>query len=89
MDLEKTSDKQVNLKIEIEDSGIGIAKNDLKNIFELYYQGTVSGKVNDLGVGLGLNLCKEIVELFGGKIDVQSEEGKGTTIIFNLFISLV
>lgn len=89
MDLEKTSDKQVNLKIEIEDSGIGIAKNDLKNIFELYYQGTVSGKVNDLGVGLGLNLCKEIVELFDGKIDVQSEEGKGTTIIFNLFISLV
>ncbi|URC11818.1 HAMP domain-containing sensor histidine kinase [Flavobacterium sp. B183] len=89
MDLEETSDKQVNLKIEIEDSGIGIAKNDLKNIFELYYQGTVSGKVNDLGVGLGLNLCKEIVELFDGKIDVQSEEGKGTTIIFNLFISLV
>lgn len=89
MDLEKTSDKMVNLKIEIQDSGIGIAKNDLKNIFELYYQGTVSGKVNDLGVGLGLNLCKEIVELFDGKIDVQSEEGKGTKIIFNLLISLV
>ncbi|CAA9196640.1 histidine kinase [Flavobacterium collinsii] len=89
MDLEKTSDKIVNLKVEIQDSGIGIAKNDLKNIFELYYQGTVSGKVNDLGVGLGLNLCKEIVELFDGKIDVQSEEGKGTKIIFNLLISLV
>lgn len=89
MDCEKASTKAVNLKIEIQDSGIGIAKNDLKNIFELYYQGTVSGKVNDLGVGLGLNLCKEIVELFGGKIDVQSEEGKGTKIIFNLNISLV
>jgi two-component system sensor histidine kinase BarA len=89
MDLEKTSGKIVNLKVEIQDSGIGIAKNDLKNIFELYYQGTVSGKVNDLGVGLGLNLCKEIVELFDGKIDVQSEEGKGTKIIFNLLISLV
>ncbi|MFH6945814.1 ATP-binding protein [Flavobacterium sp. FlaQc-50] len=89
IDLERTSDKKVNLKVEIEDSGIGIAKNDLKNIFELYYQGTVSDKVNNLGVGLGLNLCKEIVELFNGKIDVQSEEGKGTKIIFNLLISLV
>ena len=85
---EKVSDKVVNLKIEIEDNGTGIAANDLKNIFELYYQGTVSGKVNDLGVGLGLNLCKEIVELFGGKIAVQSEEGKGTKILFNLLLNL-
>ena len=85
---EKVSDKVVNLKIEIEDNGTGIAANDLKNIFELYYQGTVSGKVNDLGVGLGLNLCKEIVELFGGKIAVQSKEGKGTKILFNLLLNL-
>ncbi|MFH7034452.1 ATP-binding protein [Flavobacterium aquidurense] len=89
IDSENLSGKKVNLKVEIQDNGMGIAENDLKNIFELYYQGTVSGKVNDLGVGLGLNLCKEIVELFGGEISVQSEQGKGTMIKFNLIISLV
>lgn len=89
IDSEKISAKKLNLKVEIQDNGIGIAENDLKNIFELYYQGTVSGKVNDLGVGLGLNLCKEIVELFGGEISVRSQQGKGTTIKFNLIISLV
>jgi len=89
MDVENTAGKQINLNVEIQDNGIGIAENDLKNIFELYYQGTVSGKVNDLGVGLGLNLCKEIVELFGGQISVQSQEGKGTTIRFNLILNLV
>lgn len=89
IDSENISGKKVNLKVEIQDNGMGIAENDLKNIFELYYQGTVSGKVNDLGVGLGLNLCKEIVELFGGEISVQSEQGKGTMIKFNLIISLV
>ncbi|MCC9064673.1 sensor histidine kinase [Flavobacterium piscisymbiosum] len=89
MNVENNSGKQMNLKVEIQDNGIGIAENDLKNIFELYYQGTVSGKVNDLGVGLGLNLCKEIVELFGGKISVESQESKGTKIMFNLILSLV
>ncbi|MFH6998854.1 sensor histidine kinase [Flavobacterium sp. FlaQc-57] len=89
IDGEKKEDKKLNLKVEIQDNGIGIAANDLKNIFELYYQGTVSGKVNDVGVGLGLNLCKEIVELFEGEINVQSEEGKGTKIMFNLILNLV
>ncbi|SHL31164.1 sensor histidine kinase [Flavobacterium chilense] len=89
IDSEKAANKKINLKVEIKDNGVGISENDLKNIFELYYQGTVSGKVNDLGVGLGLNLCKEIVELFGGEISVLSKEGKGTTILFNLMLSLV
>lgn len=88
IDVENTLDKKLNLKVEIQDNGIGIAENDLKNIFELYYQGTVSGKVNDVGVGLGLNLCKEIVELFKGQIDVQSTVGKGTKIMFNLLLNV-
>jgi signal transduction histidine kinase len=86
---DKTSDFEVTLKIVIEDNGIGIATSDLANIFESYYQGTVSAKVNDLGVGLGLNLCKEIVELFEGKIEVESQEGKGTKVMFTLVLSKV
>lgn len=87
LDIENISEFEMNLKVEIKDNGIGVAENDLKNLFEAYYQGTVSGKVNDLGVGLGLNLCKEIVELFDGEISVQSEEGNGTKVIFNLILS--
>lgn len=87
--LDHVSEDKMNLKIKVQDDGIGIAENDLKNIFELYYQGTVSPKVNDLGVGLGLNLCKEIVELFGGEIKVESEVGKGTKVVFNLIIDLI
>ncbi|OXA98798.1 hypothetical protein B0A75_13325 [Flavobacterium oncorhynchi] len=89
IDAEKTGDKKLNLKVAIQDNGSGISENDLKNIFELYYQGTVSGKVNDLGVGLGLNLCKEIVELFGGAIHVESKQGNGTKVSFNLILNLV
>ncbi|OXB05436.1 hypothetical protein B0A81_14305 [Flavobacterium plurextorum] len=88
IDVEKTGDKKLNLKVAIQDNGSGISENDLKNIFELYYQGTVSGKVNDLGVGLGLNLCKEIVELFGGEINVESKQGNGTKVSFNLILNL-
>ncbi|KFF13216.1 sensor histidine kinase [Flavobacterium hydatis] len=89
IDLDNSSDYEYNLKIEIQDSGVGIPENDLKNIFELYYQGAVSNKINDLGVGLGLNLCKEIVELFDGEIKIESEEGKGTKVVFNLILSPV
>jgi signal transduction histidine kinase len=88
IDYETYSNDKMNLKVQIKDNGIGIAESDLENIFESFYQGFVSEKVNDLGVGLGLNLCKEIVELFDGEIKVQSIEGKGSTFIFNLIISL-
>lgn len=87
IDLDKNSDYEYNLKIEIQDTGAGIPEENLKNIFDLYYQGNVSNKMNDLGVGLGLNLCKEIVELFDGEINVESEEGKGTKVVFNLILS--
>ncbi len=84
---ENPSDFETNLKVAISDNGRGISKNDLDHIFDSYYQGTVSGAVNDLGIGLGLNICKEIVTLFEGNITVSSEENKGTTIDFNLILS--
>ena len=88
IDQEKIDDHRLNLKVEVKDTGIGISENDLKNIFELHYQGEISGKVNDLGVGLGLNLCKEIVELFRGQIDIESRKGYGTKVTFNLILSI-
>lgn len=87
--IEDISEYEMNLQVEVADNGIGINHNDLKNIFKSYYQGTVSSKVNDLGVGLGLNLCKEIVELFDGEINIESQEGHGTSVEFNLILSKI
>ncbi len=84
---ENPSDFETNLTVVIKDTGRGIATNDLEHIFDSYYQGSISGAVNNLGVGLGLNICKEIVSLFEGSISVSSEEQKGTTVTFNIILS--
>ncbi|MFW0739413.1 sensor histidine kinase [Flavobacterium sp. T12S277] len=89
IDLEAISEFKINLKIEVQDSGIGISENDLRYVFESYYQGSISGEVQDLGVGLGLNICKEIVELFEGHITIESKNGDGTKVIFNLILSKI
>lgn len=89
INLEDISDYERNLSVEIHDNGIGIDDNDLKKIFESYYQGTSSRKLKDLGAGLGLNLCKEIVELYDGDINVFSVEGSGTIVLFNLILSQI
>lgn len=72
------------LSTEIIDTGAGISKSDLEKIFEPYYQGVLSEDVENLGAGLGLSLCKELVELYSGKISVDSEQNEGTTVSFSL-----
>ena len=64
-------------------------ENDLKRIFDPYFQGSSSEKISDFGLGLGLNLCKEIVSLFDGEITLESEQNKGTTVKFNLTLSKI
>lgn len=76
---------KINLLLSVEDSGIGISNEDLKYVFDDYYQGTISEKVNNLGIGLGLNLCKEIVELFEGDINITSQINEGTKVECSLF----
>ena len=83
---EKTINNRLNLSIEIKDNGIGINEEDLQHIFESYYQGEISANVKNLGAGLGLNLCKELIELFDGKINVTSKKNVGTTVQFNLLL---
>jgi len=64
-------------KLLIKDSGIGISQTELSHIFDRFYQADTSRAKE--GFGLGLALVKRIVDLHGWKIDVQSEENKGTT----------
>ncbi len=71
------------LKFQVIDSGIGIAKEDQNKVFEKFVQ--VYRKEDDYqGTGLGLTIVKKLVELFNGTIQLESEEGKGTTITFTL-----
>ncbi len=78
----KLSDNVYHFHATVTDTGVGIAKKDLEHIFEDYYQG--SNGMTSMGIGLGLKLCKEIIELFDGEINVQSEVGKGTSVSFVL-----
>ena len=71
------SAKGDSIEIAFKDSGIGIFAEDFPKIFEPFQRGlNASG---EKGIGLGLSLAKEVVELHGGSIDVQSELRKGTT----------
>lgn len=73
-------DSKTQFYVTVSDTGFGISDEDLKHVFEDYFQG--SNGLTSMGIGLGLKLCKEIVELFDGEISVQSEKGKGTTVSF-------
>lgn len=72
------------VKLWVKDYGLGISSKEIGQLFEKYRQ-TKSGKNSGHdGTGLGLVICKMIVEAHGGKIWVNSEEGKGTTFYFSL-----
>ena len=70
------------VEISVKDTGIGIAAEDHEKIFEPFYRGKNAS--SESGVGLGLSLVKEVVDLHGGKILVQSELNKGS--IFSILL---
>ena len=72
------------VRISISDNGIGIPKERINKIFDRFYQVDGSHTRENEGAGIGLALTKELVELHKGKIEVESQEGKGTTFILTL-----
>jgi len=74
------------IQLSIADKGVGIPSKDLPYIFDQYYRVGTGDVHNVKGFGLGLSYVKKVIEEHGGKITVDSEEGKGTqfTILFPL-----
>ncbi len=73
------------VKITVNDTGIGIPKDEINNIFERFYIVDKSRSKESAGSGIGLSIAKRIVDMHKGTIDVESEEGKGTRVIVTLY----
>ncbi|MHB1147209.1 MAG: PAS domain-containing hybrid sensor histidine kinase/response regulator [Lutibacter sp.] len=72
------------LEFYVKDTGIGISKDKQEVIFERFIQADISNLMVLQGTGLGLSITKAYVEILGGKIWVESEEGVGSTLYFTI-----
>ncbi len=78
------SDDNQWLQCEVQDTGMGIPEDKAAQLFQKFYQINTSSSRYHEGTGLGLALTKELVELHGGSIAVESDEGRGATFFFRL-----
>ena len=78
----KMKTNQENITVEIKDYGIGMEEEEAKKIFDRFYQ--VDKSHTKPGAGIGMTIAKRIIELSGGKIEVESKLNKGTTFIVTL-----
>jgi len=76
--------KQGLIEVSVADTGVGISKEDLGKVFQRFQQVGERTSSDIAGTGLGLSIAKEIVQLHGGTIWVESELNKGTTFLFTL-----
>ena len=77
-----TSAEERSVVVSVKDTGAGIGREHLPHVFERFYK--IDRSRSDSGTGLGLAIVKHIVQAHGGEVDVESEEGVGTTFSFTL-----
>ena len=79
-------DGELELRLTVRDTGIGIAKEKLRSIFEPFEQVIRPG--DPAGTGLGLTITRRFVEMMGGSLRVESEVGRGSCFTFELPVEL-
>ncbi|MBK67123.1 MAG: hypothetical protein CMP22_03210 [Rickettsiales bacterium] len=84
-----TTNNTVNLKISVEDTGIGVPEDKLDSIFEKFRQADSTTTKEFGGTGLGLAISKKLAKLMNGEISVTSVVGKGTTFSLEIALPLV
>ena len=72
------------IRVSVEDTGVGIPQKDIERLFKIEEKVSSQGTEGESSTGLGLLLCKEFVEMHGGKIWVESENGKGSKFSFTI-----
>ena len=72
------------VRIEVVDTGCGIPKENLKNIWDRYNKENKAHKRSSISTGLGLSIVKGVIELHGGTYGVESCEGKGSVFWFEI-----
>ncbi len=82
LDYKKNESKKVTIEIQVQDTGIGIKAEKLSQIFNPFVQATIDTTRKYGGTGLGLTICKNLVEMQGGRITVNSKINEGTTFSF-------
>jgi PAS domain S-box-containing protein len=82
--VEHSSPEEISLKFFVKDTGVGIPENRKHLLFNAFTQvdSTITRKFG--GTGLGLSICKQFVQLFGGQIGVESQEGRGSVFWFSI-----
>ena len=83
-----STDKKTQLTFNIQDSGIGITPEQIKKLFKPFTQADTSTTRQFGGTGLGLAICKQLTELMGGNIYVESNHGIGSTFTFTVTLGL-
>ena len=79
------TDPERNLAVgTVSDTGIGIPADEIPRIFEEFYRTEEGKRMQETGTGLGLPIVRQVVETYGGSIEVESEVGRGTTFRFTL-----
>lgn len=81
---EPISDSQGQLRVKVKDTGIGMSEDDLKKVFNAFEQASTRASMSAQGTGLGLSITKQLIEMQNGTLNVESEEGIGSS--FELMI---
>lgn len=82
----ESRENQQQLKFSVQDTGIGIAKDNLERLFEPFTQNDNSTTRHYGGTGLGLSISRNLVEMMGGKLTAESEPGVGSTFSFTVWL---